>query len=369
MSTWPQGPKIPGGPVESTPLRDDGSLARALIESAPVAIYHTDARGNVQYMNPAYRRTFRLRPEQSADDWAQAVHPDDRARMERDWDSLRNNPRPLNFEYRTDSVAGVVSYFAEQVVAVEGASGFVGSITDVSEQQQLELELTQAHKLEAIGQLSAGIAHEINTPTQFIGDNVRFLQEAFGELLAVVQELTASTNSDSKGSGSSSAISAARAKSDFPYLLEEVPKAIAQSLEGIGRIVKIVGSMKEFSHPGLDQTPLDLNRAELTHQGGGPRGSRGVEVDGHSAVVARRHHLHRRVLQERRETHLCERRIAQGTGTTVQFESRGKRTPWDRHTRGRRGKGDRIQGTHSPGHRAEQFPRGEASQESKVLRN
>jgi two-component system NtrC family sensor kinase len=122
-------------------------------------------------------------------------------------------------------------------------------------------ELAQAQKLEAIGQLSAGIAHEINTPTQFIGDNVRFLQESVGEVLGIVERLVPLVAIDGSAPITAGEIAALLESADIDYLRDEVPKAIAQSLEGVERISKIVGAMKEFSHPATEKTLYDLNRA------------------------------------------------------------------------------------------------------------
>ena len=120
------------------------------------------------------------------------------------------------------------------------------------EQEAARQQLLQAQKLESIGQLAAGIAHEINTPTQFIGDNLRFLADAFADLQSLW---------DAVGRLPAAAASIPETL-DLPYLLEEVPRAIAQSLEGVERVANIVRSMKEFSHPGSDEMqPVDLNRA------------------------------------------------------------------------------------------------------------
>jgi signal transduction histidine kinase len=89
-----------------------------------------------------------------------------------------------------------------------------------------------------------------------VGDNVRFLGDSFKQLLALFDErLEALT--PASGASAASRVD----EVDLPYLREEIPKAVAQSLEGIERIGKIVGAMKEFSHPGQDRTLTDINRA------------------------------------------------------------------------------------------------------------
>jgi PAS domain S-box-containing protein len=111
----------------------DSMLARALVDSAPVAIYHTGESNDVAYVNPEYRRVFNLAPEQSVNDWALAVHPDDRARMQEAWADFCRRPRPVRFEYRTVPADGIVRYFSEQVVAADGVAGFVGTISDFTD--------------------------------------------------------------------------------------------------------------------------------------------------------------------------------------------------------------------------------------------
>jgi signal transduction histidine kinase len=122
--------------------------------------------------------------------------------------------------------------------------------------------LVQAQKLESIGHLAAGIAHEINTPTQFIGDNLRFLEDAFADLAPLLAGIGALQADGGHGEGPLADVVAAARQADLEYLVEEIPRAIAQSLEGVTRVAKIVRSMKEFSHPGSDQmVPVDLNKA------------------------------------------------------------------------------------------------------------
>ena len=142
---------------------------------------------------------------------------------------------------------------------------FVAMITDITDRKALESELMQAKKLESIGQLAAGIAHEINTPAQFVGDNTRFIKDAFKDLLELNGAYARLLRAATDGKVSPELIEEVNASSetaDVDYLAEEIPSAIDQSLEGITRISNIVRAMKEFSHPGSkDQESADLNQA------------------------------------------------------------------------------------------------------------
>jgi PAS domain S-box-containing protein len=142
---------------------------------------------------------------------------------------------------------------------------YEGMMEDVTERRLLRSQLLQAQKLESVGQLAAGIAHEINTPVQFIGDNVRFLQGAFHDLkniLSDYEHLHEAAKSNLVSAKIVQEVTTAIERADIGYLLEEIPKAIDQTLEGVARVSTLMGAMKEFSHPGTkEKIPLDINHS------------------------------------------------------------------------------------------------------------
>jgi signal transduction histidine kinase len=124
-------------------------------------------------------------------------------------------------------------------------------------------QLIQEEKLKSVGRLAAGIAHEINTPIQFVSDSVYFVRGALADLTTLIEKYQAALRSLDGGAAYQkviSGISRAETDADLPYLRENLPLAIERSLDGLGRVATIVRSMKEFAHP--DQAAMisiDLN--------------------------------------------------------------------------------------------------------------
>ena len=140
-------------------------------------------------------------------------------------------------------------------------SGVVGVASDVTRATELERQLTQAHRLESIGQLAAGIAHEINTPVQYASDNTRFVAESIREILQALHTLQGLA--DEAGEVHADLGEKLRlqlAELDLDFLTDELPSALDQSLEGLDRVTQIVRAMKDFSHPGGSRAPADINR-------------------------------------------------------------------------------------------------------------
>ncbi len=134
--------------------------------------------------------------------------------------------------------------------------------------RQAQSELMQAQKLESVGRLASGIAHEINTPIQFVSDSVHFTRDAFRDLAGLVEryrQLRTAAGAGQVDPRTLADLGEAEEAADLDYLLENIPKALERSVEGLARVATLVRSMKEFAHPEHKQkAPADLNRALCT---------------------------------------------------------------------------------------------------------
>jgi PAS domain S-box-containing protein len=144
-------------------------------------------------------------------------------------------------------------------------SGIVLNIGDIGERKTLEMELQLAQRLESVGQLAAGIAHEINTPIQFVSDTSAFVQGAvldMMELLRVDAELREAAEQGAVSPELLERVRAATADADLDYLNERLPPAFERMTEGLTRVANIVAAMRTFAvAPSLERTPVDINDA------------------------------------------------------------------------------------------------------------
>ncbi len=198
--------------------------------------------------------------------WDARIHPDDRAAW---FDHLRRAATGVSHEAEVRLRHGSGQWVSVRSMARGDLNGLVpvvrGVLIDVTEQRRLELELRQAQKLESVGRLASGVAHEINTPVQFVADSVTFIREAFTDVLTVNRAHQAIRDACVAGSDPVdhlAAVADAEATADLPYLTTEVPRALERCVDGLERIATLVRSMKEFAHPDCkEKVPADLNHA------------------------------------------------------------------------------------------------------------
>lgn len=143
-------------------------------------------------------------------------------------------------------------------VVYEDRPALVFTVSDLGARQAEETRAREVDRMVSIGTLAAGIAHEINTPIQFIGDGTSFLGDAFADLLRLVHEYREMV----KGTDAERAAVDAEERADLAFLEDAIPKSVRRTLDGVARVATIVRAMKEFGHPGSEEmAAADLNQA------------------------------------------------------------------------------------------------------------
>src|ERR1700761_7218495 len=138
-------------------------------------------------------------------------------------------------------------------------------VAEMEERQRMVIELQLAQKLESVGRLAAGIAHEINTPIQYVGDSAYFLKSAVADLQQLTEVYRAAVEALFRGESPRivrANLTQIDALVDKQFIDVEIPQAFARTLEGVERVTSIVRAMKEFAHPDAqEQSPADINHA------------------------------------------------------------------------------------------------------------
>ncbi|HBA85369.1 MAG TPA: hypothetical protein DCZ95_14880 [Verrucomicrobia bacterium] len=243
-----------------------------IAEQSREMIWEVDAEGLFTYVSHACNSMLGYRDEEIVGRLHfYDLHPAEGREQFREefFEAFKKNECFTDLPTDVETKDGRILHVLTNAMPILGANnqlrGYRGSDRDITEQKQAVNQLLHSQKLESVGHLAAGIAHEINTPTQFVGDNTRFLKDSFASLLQLIEsyeKIQAPVPGRPEDDARRAEMENACAAADFPYLRTEIPKAFEQSLEGIQRISNIVRAMKEFSHPGgAEKTAISINRA------------------------------------------------------------------------------------------------------------
>jgi PAS domain S-box-containing protein len=256
--------------AERTAMKHSERLAR-MVDSISAILITLDEQDRVTHWNAAATRALGVSADEAAS----------RSLLELDvsWpaDALAEKLaecRQLNAAVRVESLpyrradgdSGALGLTLNPIAGLEPGEGSVLILgTDITDIQARQLLMIQEQKMQSIGQLSAGIAHEISTPARFVSNNLRFLEEGFDDLLALLvayEDLASRLRAGRDHGELLESIAGLAEEADVGYLIQEVPPALSQSLRGMERVSHILQTMKQFSHPGATEKRLvDVNQA------------------------------------------------------------------------------------------------------------
>ncbi len=243
-------------------------LAFQFLQDIPLGIYVTDAEESLVYANDAARTMlpelgsvpprglFRIAPDSGVDEntdpWALALDGDGSGVV----------------AAQADGPTGAFPVHLSAVPVgsdTEATSLVLTTFEDISEKKRMETERLQSQNLESIGQLAAGIAHEINTPMQYIGDNAHFLATAVRNMLALIEFYETESQSEESYASIVDKAKAQSKKLKLKFIKRKALRAAEAAIEGVSSVSKLVQAMKEFSHPGSgEKSPVNLNQAIST---------------------------------------------------------------------------------------------------------
>ena len=247
-------------------LRQSEERFRGVVNDLPIFVVRMSPDRTITFVNQAYCRYIgKSEVELLGTHDLPEVYAADQAETDEVVRALRKDRPMATHDMRVVAPNGDIRWHRCTFRALFKGDDLSEMLTvgqDITEIRALDALSAQSQKLEAIGRLSAGIAHEINTPTQYVGDNIHFLKDAFRKLNAMVERLRDVTAGTAPLPERISAAAEAEKLADWAYLSEETPKAIDQTIDGVQRISHIIRAMKEFAHPSAQQVvSTNLNRA------------------------------------------------------------------------------------------------------------
>ncbi len=242
----------------------------SIIDQAAEIIIITDLDGFIEYVNPAFELVTGYKSDEIIGiNYETLANGTDKGIFHKEIQSILKHGVTWSGQLAHRKKNGKFYNEEVSVLPIKDPSGtiinYVSIGRDVTEQLTLERQLRQAQKLESIGQLSAGIAHEINTPMQYVGDNTEFLSYSIEKILDLTKkygDLFQSVRDGEIKADKVKSVEDALQETNIEQISTMVDDAIKESLEGINRVVEIVKAMKDFSHMGSgEKTVIDINKA------------------------------------------------------------------------------------------------------------
>jgi PAS domain S-box-containing protein len=253
-------------------IRASEERYRDLFENATDLVYTSDLGHHITSLNRVAEQTIGYsREEAQGMGLEQLVDPRHWERVTRARERLLAGDTAVTVELEMKAKDGrrVLVEVKPRLIYKGGKAVEVQGIArDITGRDVAEMELRHAQKLESVGRLASGIAHELNTPIQFVGDNTRFLQDAFQGLQVLFNKYQELRDAAAAGRVTPELLAEVRRvekESDCAYSLAEIPNALVQTLEGVTRVATIVRAMKDFAHPeSKEKAAADLNKAILS---------------------------------------------------------------------------------------------------------
>jgi PAS domain S-box-containing protein len=249
-----------------------GRTLDAIVSYVPAFIIVVDRDGKIEFIN----RVLSQHDKQQVigTDWLDYLPPSEHEQQRSRLERVMETGKSETYETSTPGPDGSRVWFSTQIGPIYDDGRVVNAVLlsqDITELKRTQLEFANAQRWAAMGTLASGIAHEINTPVQFVSDHLHFLRDAERDTFAFIDELLELRNLADTGASAVdlraalAAIDRAEEELELGFLRQNVPDALERCLDGVARITTIVRSMKEFAHPAHKETALaDLNRAIQT---------------------------------------------------------------------------------------------------------
>ncbi len=234
-------------------LANEAARRRALFDHERDGLVLLNEDGSIFEANPSFLAMLGYKDEDCAGlhlgDWDTRAHQLAAAQIAT---MLQESERFSETSYRRKDGSSFVAEVSISRIEWENRISYLLSVRDATKFRELQRQLMQAQRLESLGQIAAGIAHEINSPMQFLLSNISFIEESFAQLKAFAENNQAPP-AESGGASATDDL-------DIEFLNEEIPNCFKEIHEGIDRVAQIVSAMKEFSHPGSSSKTLtDIN--------------------------------------------------------------------------------------------------------------